>query len=115
MENDKPIEVIFLKPAEEFIDKLDKKVRNKLFKAMRKTQERIHGHWFKKLKGTNGIYEFRVDEGNKFYRLFAFWDKEEKSETLIVGTHGIAKKTNKTPVNEIQKAERLKQEYFEYK
>jgi len=82
---------------------------------MRKTQERIHGHWFKKLKGTNGIYEFRVDEGSKFYRLFAFWDKEGKTETLIVGTHGIAKKTNKTPANEIQKAERLKQEYFDNK
>jgi phage-related protein len=113
MENDKPIEVIFLKPAEEFIAKLDKKARNKLFKAMRKTQERIQGHWFKKLKGTNGIYEFRIDESNKFYRLFAFWDKEGKTETLIVGTHGIAKKTNKTPANEIQKAERLKQEYFD--
>jgi len=115
MENDKPIEVIFLKPAEEFIAKLDKKSRNKLFKAMRKTQERIHGHWFKKLKGTNGIYEFRVDEDSKFYRLFTFWDKEGKTETLIVGTHGIAKKTNKTPANEIQKAERLKQEYFDNK
>ncbi len=113
MENVKPIEVIFLKPAEEFIGKLDKKSRKKLFKAMRKTQEGIYGHWFKKLKGTNGIYEFRVDEANKFYRLFAFWDKEGKTETLIVGTHGIAKKSNKTPTNEIQKAERLKQEYFD--
>lgn len=115
MENEKPIEVIFLKKAEEFIGELDEKARNKLFKAMRKTQARIQGHWFKKLKGTNGIYEFRVDEDSKFYRLFAFWDKEEKSETLIVGTHGIAKKTNKTPTNEIQKAERLKQEYFDNK
>ena len=44
MENVKPIEVIFLKPAEEFIGKLDKKSRKKLFKAMRKTQEGIYGH-----------------------------------------------------------------------
>ncbi|MDA3882404.1 MAG: type II toxin-antitoxin system RelE/ParE family toxin [Bacteroidales bacterium] len=115
MENEKPIKVIFLKSAEEFIGKLDEKARNKLFKAMRKTQARIYGHWFKKLKGTNGIYEFRIDEGSKFYRLFAFWNKEGKTETLIIGTHGIAKKTNKTPVNEIQKAERLKQEYFDNK
>ncbi|MEA2042970.1 MAG: type II toxin-antitoxin system RelE/ParE family toxin [Bacteroidota bacterium] len=115
MENEKPIEVIFLKKAEEFIGVLDEKARNKLFKAMRKTQARIQGHWFKKLKGTNGIYEFRVNEASKFYRLFTFWDKEGKSETLIVGTHGIAKKTNKTPTNEIQKAERLKQEYFDNK
>ncbi len=66
MENEKPIEVIFLKKAEEFIGELDEKARNKLFKAMRKTQARIHGHWFKKLQGTNGIYEFRLDENNKF-------------------------------------------------
>ncbi len=72
------------------------------FPAMRKPET----SWFKKLKGTNGIYEFRIDESNKFYRLFAFWDKEGKTETLIVGTHGIAKKTNKTPANEIGNAGR---------
>lgn len=115
MEIDKPIEVIFLKPAEYFIETLDNKARIKFFKVMRKTQAGIHGHWFKKLRGTNGIYEFRVDEGNKYYRLFAFWDKESNKETLIVGTHGIAKKSNKTPLKEIRKANRLKQEYFENK
>jgi phage-related protein len=34
---------------------------------------------------------------------------------LIVGTHGIEKKTNRTPPAEINKAERLKREYFEEK
>lgn len=44
------------------------------------------------------------------YRLFAFWDTE--IEALIVATHGIVKKTQKTPKREIEKAEKLMKEYF---
>ena len=47
------------------------------------------------------------------YRLFAFWDTE--SDTLIVATHGIIKKTQKTPSKEIAKAEKLKEIYFNNK
>lgn len=112
---DKPIEVVFMKQAEDFVDELEEKSRRKLFQAIRKTKAREIGQWFKKLKGTDGIYEFRFDESGKFYRLFAFWDTEDKIETLVVGTHGIAKKTNKTPKEEIKKAERIKREYFEEK
>ena len=110
---EKPIIVIFLPLAEEFVDELDAKAKKKLFWAIRKTKERIIGQWFTKLKNSDGIYEYRFDESNKFYRLFAFWDSDGESETLIVGTHGIAKKTNKTPKEEITKAERIKKEYFE--
>ena len=112
---DKPIEVIFLNHAEDFVDSLEVKSRKKLFQAIRKTKERLIGQWFTKLKGSDGIYEFRFDESGKFYRLFAFWDIEFQNETLIVGTHGIAKKTNKTPKEEIAKAERIKRDYFEEK
>lgn len=49
----------------------------------------------------------------KFYRLFAFWDTEDQRETLIVGTHGIVKKSNKTPKEEIRHAEQIKRKYFE--
>jgi phage-related protein len=112
---DKPIEVIFLAHAEDFVDSLEVKARVKLFHAIRKTKERLIGQWFTKLKGSEGIYEFRFDESGKFYRVFAFWDTEFQPETLIVGTHGIAKKTNKTPKEEIDKAERIKRDYFEEK
>lgn len=112
---DKPIEVIFLHQAEEFVDSLEAKARQKLFHSIRKTKERLIGQWFTKLKGSDGIYEFRFDENGKFYRLFAFWDTEFQTETLIVGSHGIAKKTNKTPKEEITKAERIKRDYFEEK
>ena len=111
----KPITVIFLPQAENFVEGLEIKSRKKLFSAIRKTKERIIGQWFKKLKGSEGIYEFCFDESDKFYRLFAFWDTEGEIETMVVGTHGITKKTNQTPKEEIKKAERIKREYFEEK
>jgi phage-related protein len=94
---------------------LDIKAKRKLFSSIRKTKERIIGQWFKKLKSSEGIYEFRFDECDKFYRLFAFWDTEGETETVVIGTHGISKKTNQTPKEEIKKAERIRREYFEEK
>lgn len=37
------------------------------------------------------------------------------NETVVVVTHGIVKKTQKTPAKEIAKAERIMREYFEDK
>jgi phage-related protein len=48
-----------------------------------------------------------------YYRFFAFWDKTNKQETLVISTHGIEKKTGKVPKSEIQKAENLRTNYFE--
>jgi phage-related protein len=50
-----------------------------------------------------------------YYRLFAFWDKTEKDQTLVLATHGIIKKTDKTPEKEIEKAESIRLKYFEIK
>jgi len=44
-----------------------------------------------------------------------FWDKENNKETLVLATHGIIKKTGKTPEREIEKAEQLRLKYFELK
>ena len=43
----------------------------------------------------------------------AFWDTEE--ETLVIATHGIVQKTQKTPLKEIAKAEEIRKEYFNNK
>ncbi len=67
---------------------------------------------FKKLDDTN-IWEFRTLYNKIKYRLFAFWDPQ--SGTMVIATHGIIKKTQKTPQKEIAKAERLRQEYFNNK
>jgi len=79
---------------------------------MRKTKQRIFGDWFKKMIGTDDIFEFRVDNNGKFYRLFAFWDTRVSTQTLIVATHGLIKKSNKTPKSDIDKAEDIKTKYF---
>ena len=65
-------------------------------------------------KYSDGIFEFRQSDHHKFYRVFAFWDSEER-ETLIVGTHGFDKKSNKTAPKEIKKAEQIKKRYFNTK
>lgn len=112
---DKEIKVIFLNQAELFIDEMDEKARVKLFRAVRKVQERIFGNWFTKMSGSDGIFEFRIDENGKFYRLFAFWDTLDMNTTLVVASHGITKKSNKTPKGELKNAEDIKNEYFNNK
>jgi phage-related protein len=66
---------------------------------------------FKKV--TDDIWEFRTKYNGLQYRLFAFWDRTDKSETLVISTHGIVKKVSKVPKSDIKKAEQIRKEYFE--
>ena len=84
---DKPIIIHLLPEAEKFVDKIEVSARKKLFFAIRKTRSRIFGAWFEKLKSSKDIYEFRIKDSNKFYRLYAFWDKTKERETFIVCSH----------------------------
>ena len=77
-----------------------------------KAQQKIYYNIFKKLENTE-IWEFRTLYNGICYRLFSFWDTEE--ETLVIATHGIVKKTQKTPLKEIAKAEEIRKEYFNNK
>jgi phage-related protein len=52
---------------------------------------------------------------SKAYRLFAFCDKSKKNNTVVISTHGILKKTQKTPTKEIEKAENIRIEYLKNK
>lgn len=106
-------ETIFLSKAREFILKLDDKSRDKIIFNIDKAKIKGDNELFKKLKGD--IWEFRTLYNRIHYRIFAFWDKEEKQKTLVLATHGIIKKTNKTPKKEIEKAEQIRLKYFERK
>ena len=44
--------------------------------------------------------------------MFAFWDRTGKTETLVVSTHGMVKKTGKVPKAEIEKARQIRTDYF---
>ncbi len=56
----------------------------------------------------DGIYELRVQTGNNQTRILYFF----MSMRRIVLTNGFVKKTQKTPINELKKAKRFKQEYL---
>jgi phage-related protein len=106
-------EVIFLEQAIEFVGKLDKKTRTKIFYNIDKAKLINDPKLFKKLK--DEIWEFRTKYNGIQYRLFAFWDKSEKTETLVISTHGIVKKVSKVPKAEIIKAENIRISYFKQK
>lgn len=109
----KPITVKFLNDADKYFDKLDSKIQKKFFVSFDKLQGGFKGTWFEPL--TDGIWEFRQRDSQKFYRIYAFWDKTKETETLIIGTHGFDKKSNKAPKSEIEKAKRIKENYFNTK
>jgi len=50
-----------------------------------------------------------------YYRLFAFWDKCNGENTIVIATHGIIKKTSKVGKRDIERAERIRSEYFNEK
>ena len=97
-------------PVQEFLDSLPEKAFQKVVWVLNLITEleRIPTTYFKKLRGSNDIWECRIQFGPETYRLLGFFD----NDSLIVLTHGIKKKSRKTPEKEIQRAENLKKEYF---
>ncbi|MFA5555155.1 MAG: type II toxin-antitoxin system RelE/ParE family toxin [Phycisphaerae bacterium] len=106
-------DIELLPEAVEFLEKLDDKTRVKIYYNLKKSQYVIDNKLFKKLN--ENIWEFRTLYDNKAYRLFSFWDKTESKKTLVVATHGILKKRQKTPPKEIKKAEEIREQYFNSK
>lgn len=105
--------LVVLEEALNFLEQLSFSAREKIAYNMDKVQGGIKDpELFKKLENTE-IWEFRTLYQGTAYRLFAFWDKED--ETLVVATHGLIKKTQKTPAKEIAKAEEIRKRYFELK
>lgn len=111
--NDSKFTVVFLPEAVKFMNVMDEKAREKIYFNIRKAQIISDSELFKKLNGD--IWEFRTLYKGVSYRLFAFWDKTTKTDTLVIATHGIFKKTNKTPPKEIEKAERIREQYLKSK
>lgn len=105
--------VEFLEEVIDFLDRLDEKARDKVIFNIDKAKQKNDNTLFKKLD--SDIWEFRTLFNRKQYRLFAFWDKTNKKVTVVVATHGIIKKTQKTPKKEIEKARDLMKSYFNTK
>ena len=90
----KRFETRLLEEAFEFIEKQDLRVRKKIFQNIRRVEQYTDPKFFKKL--TNEIWEFRTLYSGIQYRLLAFWDKEDRTETLVFATHGIIKKNEQS-------------------
>jgi phage-related protein len=108
--NDYKFRVAFLDDAKDFLDGLNDKARKKIVYNIWKARSTNDRELFKKLQ--DEIWEFRTLFDKTHYRLFAFWDKTERNDTVVVSTHGIVKKTDKIPETEIERAEKLRLNYF---
>ena len=110
---EKRLNVFLLDEAKAFLFSLPDKVQKKITYNLLKVEGgEIDRELFKKLDNSE-IWEFRTLFNGNSYRLFAFWDTEDGA--LVLATHGLVKKTQKTPKREIAKAEAIRKEYFERK
>jgi phage-related protein len=73
--------------------------------------DRIPKKFFEQLTGWDGLFEIKIEFESNIFRIFCCFDEGN----LVVLFNGFQKKTQKTPKNEIEKAMRIKQEYFELK
>ena len=112
MKEEPLFEIAYLEEAIEFLASLEDKVKSKITYNIGKSMYYIDKELFKKLENTER-WEFRTLYNKQAFRLFAFWDTEENK--LVIATHGIIKKTQKTPKKEIEKAEAIRIQYFNSK
>lgn len=71
-----------------------------------KTQQRPNQNFVKHIR--EGIYELRAQHEGNIYRAFFIFDEGN----VVMLFNGFQKKTQKSPNNEIEKAIKLKNEYY---
>lgn len=88
-------------------------VRRKINQVLKlvETQEKIPKKFFQSIETVEGLFEIRIEMESNIYRIFCCFDKGN----LVVLFNGFQKKSQKTPPDQISKAERLKNEYFKEK
>jgi len=101
-------EVLFLEEAVQFLNSLAPKAREKVLENIRISRFKTDPKLLKKIDSE--IWEFRTRHRTQQIRLLAFWDKQLGS--LVVRTHGFIKKSQKLPSIQMNRAKRLKSNYF---
>lgn len=107
-------ELFFFKDYfEKFYDRQNDKVKKKILWTLKVITEldQIPENYLKHIKSSSGLYEIRVRVGNNIFRIFCFFE----TDNLVVIGHGFQKKTQKTPKQQIERAEQIKREYYESK
>ncbi|GAB5464668.1 MAG: type II toxin-antitoxin system RelE/ParE family toxin [Candidatus Kapaibacteriales bacterium] len=97
----------------DFITKESTKVQDKVFSVLDalKFLDIMPEKFFKRLSGTDGLYEVRVRTSRNNIRILCFFDEGN----LIILGNAFHKKTQKTPKKEIDNALRIRKEYYEEK
>lgn len=105
--------IAYKKYFENFLLQQPTKVQDKIFKIIEaiETLERVPANYLKSLVGVKDLYEVRIQLGSNIWRVFCFFYEDK----LVILLNGFQKKTQKTPKDEIIKAERLMQDYFNEK
>ena len=92
----------------DFIDKLSDKVVEKIDYGLSllESQDRVSKKFVKYLR--EDIYELRTEYESNIYRVFFVFD----NGNIVVLFNGFQKKSQKTPQNELNKAIKIKEEYY---
>ncbi|MBR5699881.1 MAG: type II toxin-antitoxin system RelE/ParE family toxin [Bacteroidales bacterium] len=105
--------VVFENHFKEFRKKLDRETLKKVYQVLTliMATEVIPKKFLKHIVGIPGLYEIRVAANRNLFRIFCCLDEGK----IIILFNGFQKKTRKTPVKEIEVAEKLMKKYFETK
>ena len=107
-------EIIFYENHfDDFFESLDEGLKDKIDEILYLITviQQIPKKFFESISSVKGLYEIRIEFKGNIYRIFCCFDKGN----LIVLFNGFQKKTQKTPKQQIEKAELLMKKYFEQK
>lgn len=91
-----------------FFEQLDERTQDKVLYVLMllRTQDRLPAKFIKLIR--DGLFELRIEYNSNIYRIFFIFDGGK----IVVLFNGFQKKTQKTPANEIDRALKLKEEYY---
>jgi phage-related protein len=97
-------------PVREFLDSLPGKAAQKVLWVLLLAEDLdvLPKTYFKKLSGSDDIWECKTQFGSNEYRILCF----HAGGSILILTNGFIKKTQKTPAKEIERAETCKRDYF---
>lgn len=97
-------------PVEEFLESLSGKQAQKVVWVLRLLEdlESVPAQYFKKLGGTEDLWEVRAQHSGNTFRVLGFFE----APAVFVLTNGFAKKSEKVPRREIELAEARRREYL---
>ena len=96
-------------PVEDFLDSLSDDLLAKITAVFKLVEnlDLVPVKFFKKLSGTK-LFEIRVEWQSNIYRFPCFFHKNH----LVILTHGFQKKKIKTPVKELDKARKYRDDFL---